>query len=449
MNYTVNTSPAAVDSANRTRVGTNNVQCESQEFPVNKVNVDSMKECDNMGGIFYFESDHLAFKGNDDYQLLLKTIAILEAQRMQAISDHDKLIESKERALRDMTMFVEELAAGKDLDLPKPQAVRELPVIDWSKYTSDGDSAKDVRRQRRKNATQPLVKPEDSKCTILNNGTSSQLVRGRVMADDKPATFNQLWTEEEQRRLEELLIEFPPEEVESRRWQKISVALGSRTPNQVQSRVQKYFIKLAKAGLPIPGRVPHSNMLVKKHSTTHRSSRAWYQPSTFLASYVPPVYMNDLDPPRDCHSPVSSVTSGSGPLCVNVDSSDGDVSSEEDIDEDLKDTEEYRELMQLKQIRKQKLKEEKLAQHLGFKCDGCQAEPITGTRWHCDDCPENFSTDFCESCASRNIETDFHKKGHSLRAVSNPTVSSGIDPEYMDFSYATHNYLDPNYMPFT
>jgi hypothetical protein len=36
-----------------------------------------------------------------------------------------------------------------------------------------------------------------------------------------------LWTAEEQRRLEELLIEYPPEEVESRRWQKIAAALGN------------------------------------------------------------------------------------------------------------------------------------------------------------------------------------------------------------------------------
>jgi hypothetical protein len=36
-------------------------------------------------GEFYFESDHLALKGNVDYLNLLKTIAILEAQRTKAI----------------------------------------------------------------------------------------------------------------------------------------------------------------------------------------------------------------------------------------------------------------------------------------------------------------------------------------------------------------------------
>lgn len=53
------------------------------------------------------------------------------------------------------------------------------------------------------------------------------LVRGRVFDESKPETFNQLWTIEEQRRLEELLIEHPPEEIEMRRWTKIANALGS------------------------------------------------------------------------------------------------------------------------------------------------------------------------------------------------------------------------------
>jgi hypothetical protein len=42
-------------------------------------------EDSNNAGDFYFESDHLALKGNADYLNLLKTIAILEAQRTKAI----------------------------------------------------------------------------------------------------------------------------------------------------------------------------------------------------------------------------------------------------------------------------------------------------------------------------------------------------------------------------
>ena len=82
------------------------------------------------------------------------------------------------------------------------------------------------------------------------------LVRGRLFdGKTKPKTFNQPWTTDEQKRLEELLHEYPSEDVEMERWKKIASSLGNRTAIQVQSRVQKYFLKLHKAGLPIPGKL--------------------------------------------------------------------------------------------------------------------------------------------------------------------------------------------------
>ena len=46
-----------------------------------------------------------------------------------------------------------------------------------------------------------------------------------------------------------------------------SVLSGNRTTKQVCSRVQKYFIKLHKAGLPIPGRAPKMPEVSKRVST--------------------------------------------------------------------------------------------------------------------------------------------------------------------------------------
>ena len=43
--------------------------------------------------------------------------------------------------------------------------------------------------------------------------------------------------------------------MQAQRYNKISKALGTRSAKQVASRVQKYCIKLAKLGLPVPGRV--------------------------------------------------------------------------------------------------------------------------------------------------------------------------------------------------
>jgi len=130
--------------------------------------------------------------------------------------------------------------------------------VDWSKYGMSND----------------IIKLESKDNDSEQENGKNILIRGRAFDQSKPQTFNQvnycfkpmyniffifvfnfkLWTCEEQKRLEQLLVEFPEEEVEMRRWSKIAEALGNRTPKQVMSRVQKYFLKLQRAGLPIPGR---------------------------------------------------------------------------------------------------------------------------------------------------------------------------------------------------
>lgn len=73
----------------------------------------------------------------------------------------------------------------------------------------------------------------------------------------KSVSFNRPWSDAEQKKLEKLLDIYPHEEVSQHRWEKIARALGNRTPKQVASRVQKYFIKLAKADIPVPGKIPN------------------------------------------------------------------------------------------------------------------------------------------------------------------------------------------------
>jgi len=68
-------------------------------------------------------------------------------------------------------------------------------------------------------------------------------------------TYGLPWTEEEKRHFKELLLIYPDEDVIIQRCAKISRALGTRTPQQVCSRMQKYFIELAKNHKPIPGRL--------------------------------------------------------------------------------------------------------------------------------------------------------------------------------------------------
>jgi hypothetical protein len=73
-------------------------------------------------------------------------------------------------------------------------------------------------------------------------------------------------------------------------------------PPKVQSRVQKYFLKLQKAGLPIPGRLPPSRntyryfaQSAKKKWVARQPALASSRKSTFFATIVPTVKMEDLD----------------------------------------------------------------------------------------------------------------------------------------------------------
>ncbi|XP_033838788.1 ZZ-type zinc finger-containing protein 3 [Periophthalmus magnuspinnatus] len=412
--------------------------------------------------VYYFESDHLALKHNKDYQRLLQTIGVLEAQRTQAIVDLETLSRHQRDALHDPISFVEQLQKQVNLGLPCPQRVVQLPDISWEQYTSGlGDFEREFCDKKRKTRRlklifdkglplrpkSPVEPKKEGECSSMysplptsdgpENSRQTQMIRGRICHPNKPDTFNQLWTVEEQKKLEQLLMKFPPEEVESRRWQKIADELGNRTAKQVASRVQKYFIKLTKAGIPVPGRIPNLCMYTKKASTKrqHHLNKHLYRPSTFMTSYEPPVYMDEEDERASYYS------SAQDPAAEE---------SDEEVPLELRSLPEYKELLELKRLKKQKLQEiqeEKTnVRHIGFKCDVCGTEPIQGVRWHCQDCPRDNAVDFCSNCSDCLYKTDTHKPSHHLEPVYRPETF--LDRDYCLPPSATgYNYLDPNYFP--
>lgn len=399
-------------------------------------------------GEYYFESDHLALKENNDYRRLLKTLAILEAQKIQVIHDLDRLTECEAEALADPIGFVRKLQNNEDLNLPKSQKIAEIPEIDWSQYSLAGANFSLEKRQLTRQALKCNLDSKQSTSEESKaNDNSGLLVRGRPFNESKPPTFNQLWTGEEQKRLEELLIQNPPEEIESRRWEKIAHALGNRTPTQVASRVQKYFIKLAKAGLPVPGRMPSIHNGPRKPSSRRNafSRYAFQQSSTFFASVVPTVYMNEAD------DDWSTITHSLSCSMDGDESNDGrDFDSDDDgITPELKDTPEYRELVYLKKLREEKLRSNGFAQHVGFSCNRCSIEPIIGTRWHCTECPADESIDFCSDCVDCMHECNSHTAEHKLEPIRmTQGQNRHVDRDYMHFfGGGDYNYLDPNYMP--
>lgn len=437
---------------------------------------------------FYFESDHLALKDNKHYHLLLQTLLVLESQRSQAVKDLDVLYQEQAKALQGPIGFVEKLQNREHLDLPPRQKVVKLPSIPWEEYTV---SLSAIDRERLSNphltraasnnqgkANEPLIQTSDTgECASGSSSESNvysvfggefvaskqgkpldresltsvftprntdfgsgKLVRGRHCDDMKPVTFNQPWTAEEQAKLEKLLQIYPQEEVEAKRWEKIAAALGNRTFKQVASRVQKYFIKLAKAGLPVPGRMPN---LPRPGNRSKRSSHYYqtlgFRNSTFFPSYQPKVLMDEEDD-------ISSVA---------TDDTAGYLSDEESVPAHLRDTEEYRELLELKRLKRQKIADfqqtQEKIQHSSFMCDGCGINPISGTRWHCTDCSKDAGVDFCTECAERgNINVGSHTSEHQLEPITRNSTFF-VDGDYLGLSggstSAGYNYLDTNFLP--
>ena len=78
--------------------------------PPSESKVELLKKLHSSEEPFYFESDSLALRNNPDYSCLLKTMVLLEAQRVAACNDIETLIDLKEQALKDPSKFLKSLS---------------------------------------------------------------------------------------------------------------------------------------------------------------------------------------------------------------------------------------------------------------------------------------------------------------------------------------------------
>ncbi|XP_039269796.2 uncharacterized protein LOC120344576 [Styela clava] len=401
--------------------------------------------------VYFFESDHVALKHNRDYHNLLRTVSILESQRHQCLADIKTLENRKTDALDEPIEFVEKLQKKAELDLPRQQNVIDLPDIDWSKYSSvygtfDQVFRKDILASPKKIVTRKVkinfetgvpMQPEDSSKVVVRRGSQA----------NRSQTFKVAWTIEEQRKLEELLLKYPSEEIEFNRYRKIAAELENRTPMQVQSRVQKYFIKLAKAGLPIPGHMPRVEKNTKSGWRNKRTRSHPHQQLTRMSTFFPrfhvPVRMNDKQQDNNNEDDEG--------FTIDKDQ----VSDEEDVSHEMRFSDEYIEILRLKRIRRERLRvfdnkgQQALAQHVGYECDMCNSDPIQGVRYHCIDCPPEECVDLCQSCIrlQGQFETMAHKTTHRMEPVYKSETF--VDDDYLKFVSRSgdYNYLDPNFFP--
>lgn len=95
------------------------------------VTQESDSDCNSDTEEFFFESDHLAFRGNPDYTSVLRTLAILQTQKIQAANDIERLAKAEKLALENPEEFVKKLARGEVDGLPGPITIAEVP-FNWN-----------------------------------------------------------------------------------------------------------------------------------------------------------------------------------------------------------------------------------------------------------------------------------------------------------------------------
>ncbi|KAI8379688.1 uncharacterized protein BYT42DRAFT_496073, partial [Radiomyces spectabilis] len=215
--------------------------------------------------------------------------------------------------------------------------------------------------------------------------------------DNKLATHNLPWSDEEQRRLEELLEIYPDEPVQAQRFNKISAALGTRTPRQVASRVQKYFIKLAKLGLPVPGRITIPPSCLPKsdrggsHKAKSRHGKISKPKSKAAGNRARPAV-------RRGGSGYNAFVSGG---LTNSRISGGYYSTSQAPPALLMSDEEDTDIKEaMLDVAKNSGKKVLLnaGRHGSFSCDGCGIEPIVGVRYKCTVCDVSEEIDLCSKC---------------------------------------------------
>ncbi|KAJ2522412.1 hypothetical protein H4217_000752 [Coemansia sp. RSA 1939] len=316
--------------------------------------------------------------------------------------------------------------------------------------------------------------------------------RGPTRRDNnrpKPVSFNLPWSDEEQQQLEELLLVYPEEEVANDRWRKIAEALGTRTMRQVASRVQKYFIKLSKAGLPVPGRVPDttnwtsigggrlsfdearrkkpgggtgsasgSRKRMKYVDFTSSSEDGGDEVDIELAAASDDERHGQVSLTAEAalHDRKGKQADRSNGFSYFKNNADGGTSSfrlavheggsssnisgiREPVYSDEGSTLASSSTSanpQTAALRSAK------AVHLGYRCDACMAEPIVGIRWTCLECRGAHAVDLCDECREEGtFETDWHKTTHNFHAVRDAEMEPYYANEVASAALREYSYL--------
>lgn len=115
---------------------------------------------------------------------------------------------------------------------------------------------------------------------------------------------------------------------------------------------------------------------------------------------------------------------------------DSDETVEDDVPEKKKPISEIREITYCSDDIKD-------IYHYGFKCEGCNTEPIEGSRWSCIDCLHLIS--LCSNCKISEWTSETHSNNHNFEEVR---VKIFFDEDYQNATeYKSESrHLDINLM---
>ncbi|XP_017041400.1 ZZ-type zinc finger-containing protein 3 [Drosophila ficusphila] len=347
--------------------------------------------CQEDEDVFHFETEHLALRGNQCYANLLRTIAVLQAQRIRVHQQINELETSQKAYLENPQLMLEKLRNNDPLISENYLTIATLPDMP----TLDANNEK----------VAPGGTP--TKMASWKNPSSGSTDRSH----GRPENFNRLWTNDEQRRLEQLLIQYPPEEVEMRRFAKIAKALGNRTPQQVFSRVQKYFQKLHDAGMPVPGRIPKHRRAGLSKPKVHLK-RSTFFPAQNISLQMPEDDfslddMQVLSPANEMILPSASLQIKHEPKS-EAELADPEQDSEANRKQDLR-----LKLLTAIHDEKQQIENGYEPDLLAPKCAECEEASVTRTQWRCNSCYCHLN--LCGDClASQLIEERFEHLSHEV-----------------------------------
>ncbi|KAI9206214.1 uncharacterized protein BJ171DRAFT_43263 [Polychytrium aggregatum] len=354
-----------------------------------------------------------SIEGNPDCQLLYSVLSVLKSQLDRCQKDIETLQDEKRKALDSPFEFVDQLLHRKPMSFPSLQRIVAAPEIDLARYEQRSGPSSQTQEPRYHNPVRPGSVFRRVPYGVFDDGLARSLqpqslqhpqsaghpqpistpqAARRPEREETVEADIRAWTEDEQQQLDHLLLIYPEEPVANHRWEKIANAMGTRTAGQVWSRYQKQVLR-AKAGR------------LAGASGSHRTSTKGQWASAKDRG-------RDSDPDQD----------------------------EISIDPGLRNTKEYKEMQKLKRMLKRKRMLPKAHRsdpvHHGYKCDSCEAEPIVGVRWKCNDCPTEEQVDLCNDCVGQPFENDHHTAAHTFEKIEE--ADSDEDGEDGD---ATFSYL--------